>query len=102
MTERIRWGLIGATTIAREWMIAAIRAEGGEITGVMSANAERGRAYAAEFGIPLSTTSLDELFDACDAVYVATTNDLHYGQVLAAAKAKKHVLCEKQIGRAHV
>jgi 1,5-anhydro-D-fructose reductase (1,5-anhydro-D-mannitol-forming) len=93
----IRWGLIGATTIAREWMIAAIRAEKGEIAGVMSANAERGAAYAAEFGIPLATTSLDRLFDKVDAVYVATTNDLHYGQVLEAAKAGKHVLCEKPL-----
>ncbi len=78
-------------------MIAAIRAVGGEITGVMSTNAERGRKYAAEFGIPLATTSLDRLFEACDAVYVATTNDLHSQQVLAAAAAKKHVLCEKPL-----
>ncbi|HLJ71936.1 MAG TPA: Gfo/Idh/MocA family oxidoreductase, partial [Roseiarcus sp.] len=97
MTQKVRWGLIGATTIAREWMIAAIRAVGGEIAGVMSSNAERGQKYAAEFGVPLATTSLDKLFEACDAVYVATTNDLHYAQVLAAAKAKKHVLCEKPL-----
>jgi 1,5-anhydro-D-fructose reductase (1,5-anhydro-D-mannitol-forming) len=97
MTQKVRWGLIGATTISREWMIAAIRAVGGEIAGVMSSNAERGQKYAAEFGIPLATTSLDKLLEVCDAVYVATTNDLHYGQVLAAATAKKHVLCEKPL-----
>jgi len=97
MTQKVRWGLIGATTIAREWMIAAIRAVGGEIAGVMSSNAERGQKYAAEFDIPLATTSLDRLFEACDAVYVATTNDLHHAQVLAAAKARKHVLCEKPL-----
>ena len=97
MTQKVRWGLIGATTIAREWMIAAIRAAGGEIAGVMSSNAERGRNYAAEFAIPLATTSLDKLFEVCDAVYVATTNDLHRAQVLAAAKARKHVLCEKPL-----
>ena len=97
MTGTARWGLIGATTIAREWMIAAIRAEGGEIAGVMSANPARGAAYAAEHDIPLATTSLDQLFDNVDAVYVATTNDLHHGQVLAAAKAGKHVLCEKPL-----
>jgi 1,5-anhydro-D-fructose reductase (1,5-anhydro-D-mannitol-forming) len=78
-------------------MIAAIRAAGGEIAGVMSANPERGRKYAAEFSIPLATTSLDELLENCEAVYVATTNDLHYAQVLAAAKAKRHVLCEKPL-----
>jgi 1,5-anhydro-D-fructose reductase (1,5-anhydro-D-mannitol-forming) len=97
MTDKTRWGLIGATTISREWMIAAIRAAGGEIAAVMSANPERGQKYAGEFGIPLATTSLDQLLGACEAVYVATTNDLHYGQVLAAAEAKKHVLCEKPL-----
>jgi 1,5-anhydro-D-fructose reductase (1,5-anhydro-D-mannitol-forming) len=93
----VRWGLIGATTIAREWMIGAIRAVGGEITGVMSTDEKRGAAYAAEHSIPLSTTSLDQLLEASDAVYVATTNDLHHGQVLAAAKAGRHVLCEKPL-----
>jgi 1,5-anhydro-D-fructose reductase (1,5-anhydro-D-mannitol-forming) len=97
MNAAIRWGLIGATTISREWMIAAIRAVGGDIAGVMSTNAERGAAYAAEFAIPFSTTSLEALFGKVDAVYVATTNDLHHDQVLAAAKAGKHVLCEKPL-----
>jgi 1,5-anhydro-D-fructose reductase (1,5-anhydro-D-mannitol-forming) len=97
MSDRIRWGLVGATTISREWMIAAIRAAGGEIAGVMSADAERGRKYAAEFAIPMATPSLERLFEACDAVYVATTNDLHRGQVVAAANAGKHVLCEKPL-----
>ena len=93
----VRWGLIGATTIAREWMIAAIRAAGGRIAGVMSTDAERGAAYAMEHNIPVATTSLDQLFGEVDAVYVATTNDLHYGQVMAAAKAGRHVLCEKPL-----
>lgn len=97
MTTPLRWGLIGATTIAREWVIAAIRAEGGDIVSVMSTSAERGRDYAAEHGIPHSTTSLDDIFGRVGAVYVATTNDLHLSQVLAAAKAKRHVLCEKPL-----
>jgi 1,5-anhydro-D-fructose reductase (1,5-anhydro-D-mannitol-forming) len=97
VTAPVRWGLIGATTIAREWMIGAIRASGGLITGVMSSSAERGAAYAAEHKIPLATASLDHLFDNVDAVYVATTNDRHYAQVLAAAKAGRHVLCEKPL-----
>lgn len=97
MTTKFRWGLIGATTISREWMIDAIRAEGGDIVAVMSSNAERGTAYAAEHAIPHATTSLEDLLDRVDAVYVATTNDLHCEQVLAAAKAKRHVLCEKPL-----
>ena len=32
-----------------------------------------------------------------DAVYISTTNDLHHGQCIAAAKAGKHILCEKPL-----
>jgi 1,5-anhydro-D-fructose reductase (1,5-anhydro-D-mannitol-forming) len=97
MNAPIRWGLIGATTIAREWMIDAIRANNGVITGVLSSSPERGKAYAAEHDIAMATTTLPQLLDAVDAVYVATTNDLHHAHVLAAARAKRHVLCEKPL-----
>ncbi|RVJ45689.1 gfo/Idh/MocA family oxidoreductase [Sinorhizobium medicae] len=95
----IRWGLIGASTIAREWVIGAIRASGGEVVSVMSSSAERGRAYAAENSIGRSVTSLDELVgdQDVDAVYISTTNELHHGQALAAIRAGKHVLCEKPL-----
>jgi 1,5-anhydro-D-fructose reductase (1,5-anhydro-D-mannitol-forming) len=94
-----RWGLIGASTIAHEWVIDAIRASGGEIVCVMSTNDERGRKYAADHNIPGSVTVLDALVDDpdVDAVYISTTNELHKDQVLAAARAGKHVLCEKPL-----
>ncbi|MGH6859304.1 MAG: Gfo/Idh/MocA family protein [Phyllobacterium sp.] len=93
-----RWGLIGASTIAHEWVIDAIRASGGEIISVMSTSAERGRAYAADHGIPRFATSLGALLhEPIDAVYISTTNELHRDQVLAAAKAGKHILCEKPL-----
>ena len=56
-----RWGLIGASNIAREWVIGAIRATGGEVVSVMSSNAERARLYADANGIAKATTSVDEL-----------------------------------------
>jgi 1,5-anhydro-D-fructose reductase (1,5-anhydro-D-mannitol-forming) len=98
MTKPVRWGLIGASTIAREWMIGAIRAAGGEIVSVMSSHAERARDYAAANAIPSATTDLADLLGSgIDAVYVSTTNELHKEQTLAAAGAGKHVLCEKPL-----
>ena len=45
-----------------------------------------------------STTELGDLLNSpVDAVYIATTNDLHHGQCIAAAKAGKHILCEKPL-----
>jgi 1,5-anhydro-D-fructose reductase (1,5-anhydro-D-mannitol-forming) len=95
-----RWGLIGASNIAREWVIEAIRATGGEVVSVMSSSSERARSYADANGIGIATTRLDELLGSIDAVYISTTNELHFEQTIAAARAGKHVLCEKPLALA--
>ena len=96
---KLRWGLIGASTIAREHMIGAFRANGGEVVSVMSSDADRAVKYAKEQGIARATSSLHDLVGAADvdAVYISTTNELHKEQVFAAAAARKHVLCEKPL-----
>jgi 1,5-anhydro-D-fructose reductase (1,5-anhydro-D-mannitol-forming) len=94
----IRWGLIGATFIARDWMIPAFRKTGGEIVSVLSSSPERAREFASANGIPIGTTSLDELLAGdIDAVYISTTNEMHVPQAMAAIKTGKHVLCEKPL-----
>ena len=100
MQPTLGWGLIGASNIARQYMIGAIRAQpGNEVVAVMSSSAERAKAYAAENGIPASGASVAELLanPAVDVVYISTTNELHHEQTLAAARAGKHVLCEKPL-----
>ena len=100
MPGSLGWGLIGASTIAREWVIDAIRAQpGNQVLAVMSTDAARATDYARAQGIPTSTTSLDTLLahPGVAAVYISTTNELHKAQALAAAAAKKHVLCEKPL-----
>ena len=57
----MHWGLIGASTIASEHVIGAIRANGHDIVTVLSGDAARGADYAARHGIPESTTDLDAL-----------------------------------------
>jgi 1,5-anhydro-D-fructose reductase (1,5-anhydro-D-mannitol-forming) len=65
---------------------------------VLSSNAARGAAYAEANGVPVSTTSFAALLKSgVDAVYIATTNELHKAQTLAAASAGVHVLCEKPL-----
>jgi 1,5-anhydro-D-fructose reductase (1,5-anhydro-D-mannitol-forming) len=96
---KLRWGLIGASTIAAEHMINAFRANAGEVVAVLSANADRAAKYAGLHGIAHATTRLEDLIGSTDvdAVYISTTNDLHRDQVFAAAAAGKHVLCEKPL-----
>ena len=100
MPATFGWGLVGASTIAREWMIGAIRAQpDNDVVAVMSTDAARGRAFAAEHGIARACTDLGALLadPAVQAVYISTTNELHNPQTLAAAAAGKHVLCEKPL-----
>jgi 1,5-anhydro-D-fructose reductase (1,5-anhydro-D-mannitol-forming) len=96
----IGWGLIGASGIARTWVARAIAAQSdSKLVSVVSGDAQRSVAFAAEFEIPQATTSLAELLanPSVDAVYVSTRNGSHQQQVLAAARAGKHVLCEKPL-----
>jgi 1,5-anhydro-D-fructose reductase (1,5-anhydro-D-mannitol-forming) len=95
----VRWGLIGASTIARQFVINAIRSQpDGEVAAVMSSSAERAASYAKENAIPKAFSDLDALLGSdIDAVYISTTNELHLEQAVAAARAGKHVLCEKPL-----
>ncbi len=93
----MRWGLIGASTIAAEHMIDAIRASGGHIATVMSSSADRAASYAATHKIGTGVTDLGAAMEGVDAVYISTTNEKHLPQAMAAIAAGRHVLCEKPL-----
>ena len=78
----MKWGLIGASTIASEYVIGAIRAQGHEVVSVLSGDPGRGADYAARHDIPESTTDLDALLanPGLEAVYISTTNEKHHPQ----------------------
>jgi 1,5-anhydro-D-fructose reductase (1,5-anhydro-D-mannitol-forming) len=98
--HQLGWGLIGASDIARTRMVEAIRAQpDSQVVAVMSSQLERAQRYAADTNIPHAYDSLDAILSdpAVDVVYISTTNELHAQQTLAAARAGKHVLCEKPL-----
>jgi 1,5-anhydro-D-fructose reductase (1,5-anhydro-D-mannitol-forming) len=94
------WGLIGASRIAARHMIGAIRAQAGhEVVAVASSSAERATEFAKTHAIDAAYDSVDALLadPRVQVVYISSTNELHHPQVLAAAAAGKHVLCEKPL-----
>ena len=96
----VRWGFIGASIWARTRIIPAVQAvDGATAVGIFSTSAERGEAVRLEKGLQKAFASLDDLLGdpEIDAVYISTTNDLHAEQTIAAARAGKHVLCEKPL-----
>ena len=102
MNSRITWGVLGTGTVARLAMLPALsRIPSASVRAVGSASHERAEALAAQFYIPRAYGSYQELLDdaAIQAVYIALPNALHRDWVLRAARAGKHVLCEKPLGR---
>src|SRR2546426_9169737 len=100
MTRSLGWGLVGASTIAHEWVIDAIRAvPDNDVVAVFSTDPERGARYASSHRIPRAYASLSALVrdPQVGAVYVSTTNEMHRAQTVEAAAAGKHVLCEKPL-----
>jgi 1,5-anhydro-D-fructose reductase (1,5-anhydro-D-mannitol-forming) len=65
----------------------------------MSHDLELAETFAAEFAIPHHFDSLPNLLrdPLISAVYVSSRNQYHHAQVLEAAAAGKHVLCEKPL-----
>ena len=96
----MHWALVGASTIAAEYMVDAFRAQArGQVAWVVSGSADRATGFAGRFGIPHATAVLDEALSdpAVDAVYISSTNEKHLPQALAAIARGKHVLCEKPL-----
>ncbi len=95
----MKWGLIGASTIAKEWVIDAIRTTGDEVVAVLSSDNDRAQKFSQENAIPHYSTDLNSLLEnpEIEAVYISTKNHLHKPQTLEAIKAGKHVMCEKPL-----
>ncbi|MGZ8438923.1 MAG: Gfo/Idh/MocA family protein, partial [Candidatus Limnocylindrales bacterium] len=96
----LRWGVLSSAKIAREKVIPGIaRADRCTIVAIASRDLERARAVAAQAGIPVAHGSYEALLADrdVDAVYIPLPNHLHAEWVIAAARAGKHVLCEKPL-----
>jgi 1,5-anhydro-D-fructose reductase (1,5-anhydro-D-mannitol-forming) len=71
--------------------------QGSRLVACVGSTPEKSRAFAGRFGFERAHDDLQSLLDdaAVDAVYIALPNALHHAAVLAAARAGKHILCEK-------
>jgi len=95
----VRWGILSTAKIAREKIIPALRESSSshEIVAIASRTSESARAAADKFGIPVAHGSYEALIadPTIEAIYNPLPNHLHVPLTLAAARAGKHVLCEK-------
>jgi D-xylose 1-dehydrogenase (NADP+, D-xylono-1,5-lactone-forming) len=95
--QHIRWGLLSTARINRR-LIPAIRAsKHGQLAAVASRDAAKAGQYAAEWNIPRTFGSYEDLLASSeiDVVYISLPNHLHAEWTVKALRAGKHVLCEK-------
>jgi 1,5-anhydro-D-fructose reductase (1,5-anhydro-D-mannitol-forming) len=98
VSDRIGWGIVGLGRVADTAIAPAVAAAANStLAGVVSRTAAKAEEFAARHGAPAAYDDYRTLLEdpSVDAVYIATPNALHADQVVAAAEAGKHVLCDK-------
>jgi predicted dehydrogenase len=99
--RKIGYAVIGLGRIAGHFMPGTRSTTNSTITGLVSGHRDKADRIAAEYGVPAGSIYNYDNFDeiarnpAIDAVYVALPNSMHAEYTIRAAKAGKHVLCEK-------
>jgi predicted dehydrogenase len=100
--RKIRYCVVGLGRISLEhFMPGARQGHLSEITAVVSGHPDKAKRIAAQYNIPESSIYSYETFDHIrdnpniDAVYIALPNSMHAEYTIRAARAGKHVLCEK-------
>src|SRR5690606_32560670 len=99
--SRLRVAILGAGFIADFRAQAYAKTPGAEVVAVLGRDPGRTRALAEKHGIPHHCTDYETLFRGpeFDVVDVCLPNHLHLEAVRVAAGARKHVICEKPLGR---
>ena len=98
--KKVVWGVLSTAKIGWEKVMPAmLKSEHCEIRALASRNLEKGRKLADQFGIPKAYGSYEELLadPEIEAIYNPLPNHEHVPMTLAAARAGKHVLCEKPV-----
>jgi len=95
------YAIIGLGRIADHFMPGTRATTNSKVTALVSGHRDKALRIAAQYGVPESSIYDYENFDSIasnksvDAVYVALPNSMHAEYTIRAAKADKHVLCEK-------
>ncbi|XXU25990.1 Gfo/Idh/MocA family oxidoreductase [Sorangium sp. So ce887] len=96
----VRWGVLGVSHFAMHVSLPGMkRGPLTQLAALASRDLGKARAAAQSFGIPRAYGSYEELLGdpEIDAIYNPLPNHLHVEWTARAARAGKHVLCEKPI-----
>ncbi len=96
---KVRWGILGAAKIAREWVCPGIHnSDHGVVAAIASLTPGKAEALAAPYDARVHNSYEALLADpGIDAIYIPLPNSAHVEWTLKVLQAGKHVLTEKPI-----
>ncbi len=107
--ERVGFAIVGLGRLSLEEILPAFgESKRARPVALVSGTPEKARAVAAQHGIPPTAIydygSFDRIAENPDvkAVYIVLPNAMHHEFALRAARAGKHVLCEKPMAMSSV
>ena len=98
--NRLNIGIIGAGRIGKVHAeTIAFRVPEANACAITDLNEEAAAQVAARCGIPVVAASVDQILDDpdIDAVLICSSTDTHADLTIRAARARKHIFCEKPI-----
>ena len=95
--RKVKFGIIGTGMIAQMHADALRLADNAELLMVYDKVAERAEKFAADNNCAFAAGFSEFLASDIEAVTIAVPSGLHGEVAIAAAKAKKHILCEKPL-----
>ncbi len=94
----VRWGVLGAAKIAKEWLCPAIHQSDRGVVAAIASRSDKGAALARPYGARLHGDYEALLADPeIDAIYIPLPNGQHVEWTGKCLRAGKHALCEKPI-----
>lgn len=96
--NKVGFGIIGTGAVAAAHAQAINHSDFAVLTAVYDVVPERAQAFAEKYNTRAAANFEEFLaFPGLEAVTVATPSGFHHDPVVAAAKAGKHILCEKPL-----
>jgi xylose dehydrogenase (NAD/NADP) len=99
LAEALRIGILGTANIARSFTQGVRPSKSVKVAAVASRDIGKAQRFAADTGIERHFGSYESLLAdrEIDAVYIPLPNSLHADWTIRAARAGKHILCEKPL-----
>lgn len=97
--RKLKWGIAGCGKYAENTFVPTMHMmRKSTVHSVYSGSGQRAKDVALKHGVPFFFSDYSEFLNSdIDAVYVSSANADHHREVIEAARAGKHILCEKPL-----